>query len=83
MGGRGYVFLYIWFPFLHLSEYIWGRHGHDRNVVVGFTLLPVQSVPIITEVVSSNPVHGEVYLLQHFVIKFVSELQQVRGFLRQ
>ena len=26
--------------------------------------LPVQSVPIITKVVSSNPVHGEVYLQQ-------------------
>jgi hypothetical protein len=31
--------------------------------------LPVQSVPIITNVVSSNPVHGEVYLIQPYVIK--------------
>ena len=28
-------------------------------------LLPMQSVPITTEVVSSNPTHGEVYLIQH------------------
>jgi hypothetical protein len=41
----------------------------------------VQSVPSTTKVVSSNPVHGEVYLIQHYVIKFVSDLQQVGGFL--
>ena len=34
--------------------------------------LPVQSVPITTKVVSSNPVHGELYSIQHYVIKFVS-----------
>jgi len=28
-------------------------------------------VPITTEVVSLNPTHGEVYLIQHYVIKFV------------
>ena len=42
----------------------------------------VQSVPITTKVVSSNPVHGEVYSIQHYVIKFVSELRQAGGFLR-
>ena len=31
---------------------------------------------------SSNPVHGEVYSIQHYVIKFVSDLRQVGGFLR-
>ena len=44
-------------------------------------LQTVQSVPITTKVVSSNPVHGEVDLIQHYVIKVVSELQQVGGFL--
>ena len=34
--------------------------------------IPVQSVPITTKVVSSNPVYGEVYSIQHYVIKFVS-----------
>ena len=33
-------------------------------------------------VVSSNPAHGEVYSRQHYIIKFVSDLQQVGGFLR-
>jgi hypothetical protein len=40
----------------------------------------VQSVPITTKVVSSNFVHGEVYWIQHYVIKFVSDLRQVGGF---
>jgi len=44
--------------------------------------LPVQSVPITTKVVSSNPVHGEVYSIQHYVIKFVIELRQVGGYLQ-
>jgi len=44
--------------------------------------LPVQSVPITTKVVSSNPAHGEVYSIHHYVIKCVSYLQQVSGFLR-
>jgi len=36
--------------------------------------LHVQSVPNITKVVSSNTVHGEVYSIQHYVIKFVIDL---------
>jgi hypothetical protein len=32
--------------------------------------------------VSSYPVHGEVYSIQHYVIKFVSDLWQVVGFLQ-
>ena len=39
--------------------------------------LPVQSVPITTKVVSSNPVHGEVYLIQHYVVKFVNDLSMI------
>jgi hypothetical protein len=42
----------------------------------------MQSVPITTKVVSTNPSHGEVYSIQHYVIKFVSDLQQVGGHLR-
>jgi hypothetical protein len=39
-------------------------------------------VPIAIKVVSSNPVHGEVYLIQHYVIKFVIDLRQASGFRR-
>ena len=42
----------------------------------------MQSVLIITYVVSSNPAHDEVYSIQHYVIKFAKDLQQVVGFLR-
>jgi len=38
--------------------------------------LPIQSVPITINVVSLNPV----YSMQHYVIKFVSDLRQVGGF---
>ena len=44
--------------------------------------LPMQSVPITTNVVGSNSTHGEVHLIQHYVIKFVSDLRQISGFLR-
>ena len=40
--------------------------------------LPIQSVPIANKVVSSNPTRA----IQHYVIKFVSDLRQVGGFLR-
>ena len=43
-------------------------------------LLPVQSVAITIIVVSSNSTHGRVYPIQHYVIKFVSDLRQVGGF---
>jgi hypothetical protein len=49
--------------------------------VVGFTTTHTIR-PITTKVVSSNPVHGEAYSIQHYVIKFVSDLRQVSGFLR-
>ena len=44
--------------------------------------LPMQSVPITTTVVSSNPAHGKVYSIQFYVIKFVRDLWQISGFLR-
>jgi hypothetical protein len=52
-------------------------------VVIGWELdlqLPVQSVPITTEVVSLNPTHGKVYLIQNYVIQFVRDLQTSRWF---
>jgi hypothetical protein len=53
--------------------------AHRDRMVVGFTT--VQSVPITIQVVNSNPVYGEMYSIQHYVIKLVSDLQQVGGFL--
>ena len=45
-------------------------------------VLHVQLVPITIKVLSLNPIHGEVYSIQHYVIKFVSDFLQVAGFLR-
>ena len=42
----------------------------------------MQSVPITTKVVSSNSIHGVVYSMQHYVIKFDIDLRQVGDFLR-
>ena len=37
-------------------------------------------MPITTNVLSSNTAHGEVYSIQHYVIKFVSDLRHAGGF---
>jgi hypothetical protein len=42
----------------------------------------MQSVPITINVASSNPPSWRGILVQHYVIKFVSDLWQVRGFLQ-
>jgi hypothetical protein len=39
--------------------------------------------PTITDLNNPNRPSGEVYSIQHYVIKFVSDLQQVDGFLHQ
>ena len=31
---------------------------------------------------TTHPTHGEVYLIRHYVVKFISDLRQVDGFLR-
>ena len=52
-------------------------------VVIAWELdlqLPIYSVPIPTKAVSSNPVLCKVFLI-HCVMKFVSDLRQVGGFL--
>ena len=53
----------------------------DRIVPVDLQLT-IQTVTIITYVVSSNPAYGELYSLQLHVIKFVSDLLEVDGFLQ-
>ena len=35
---------------------------------------PMQLAPITTKVVSLNPAYGEVYSIQHYMIKFISDL---------
>jgi len=45
-------------------------------------LAKMESVSITTKVVSSNSVHGKLYSIQHYVIKFISDLRQICCFRR-
>ena len=76
-----YTQLYTYF---HSINYIFFLDGPVVVVIVLYLYLqlPVQSVPTTTKALSSNPAHGEVYSIQHYVIKFISKLPQVGGFLR-
>ena len=53
----------------------------DFHVIKIYTFYLLESVPITTKVVSSNPAHGEVYSIQHDGIKLVSDLRRSGGFL--
>jgi hypothetical protein len=50
------------------------RHGRE-HMVDGFTTTCAK-VPNTTNIVSLNPTHGEVYSIQHYVIKYVSDFCQ-------
>ena len=54
--------------------------GCRDHMVVGFTTT-YELVSITTKVVSLNPAHGKVYSIQQYVIRFVSDLRQIIGFL--
>ena len=68
------IYIYMYYIFNYVSSE-WYRDclGHDL-IVGGFTTICAISA-IATKV-------GEVYSLQLYVIKFVSDLRQVSGFLR-
>jgi hypothetical protein len=61
-------------------------NGHSQSTHIPFWLdlhLPVQPfLSITTKVVSSIPAHSEVHPIQHYVIKFVGDLQEFCGFLK-
>jgi len=69
---------------MHVPSLNYTRNAFDTGVVIidiAWYLdlqLPIQLVQITTDVVSS----GDVYSIQHYVIKFVSYLLQILGFLR-
>jgi hypothetical protein len=62
------------------NSFLRGCRGHD-HMVVGFTATYAISA-YHPKVVSLNPAHGEMYSIQHYVIKFISNLWQVGGFHR-
>jgi hypothetical protein len=61
-----YIYIYIYSPVSVIRSvktfpyHSGGSRGHDR-MVVGFTTMPMQSVPITTDVVNSNLNQGEMY----------------------
>ena len=83
-----FLFLWVFYWFWNCSDslvflftillYFWAVMA----VIVWYLdqQLSVQSVPITTNVVSSNSVHYDVYSI-HYVIKLISDWRQVGGFL--
>jgi hypothetical protein len=67
------LYIHVFILLLYNSLYFRDRRDHDH----------MQSVPITTKVVSSNPAHDKLYLIQHYVIKVVSDLWQVAGLRHQ
>jgi hypothetical protein len=49
-----------------------GRHGRGRDHMVLDLQLLMQSVPLTTNIVSSNSAHGKVYSIQHYVSQWFS-----------
>jgi hypothetical protein len=62
----------------HIAEM--GRRGRDRMVVGFKTTCAIGAYHHLS--CEFEPVHGKVHSIQHYVIKFVSDLGQVGGFLR-
>ena len=63
------IYIFSTTSILHklIHQWTWGQCGRDC-MVVGLQLA-VQSVLFTTKVAILNPVHGKVYLIQHYVIK--------------
>ena len=59
---------FLVYLFIHSLTFITrgDRPGGDR-MVIGFTATCTISAGITTDVVGSNPTHGEVYAIQHYM----------------
>jgi len=68
-------------PPMRFSLRIGGRSGRDR-VVFGFTTTYAISCRSPITLWVRIPLMALVYSIQHYVIKFVSDLRQIGGFLR-
>ena len=54
--------------------------GNDQTLIGAFVIVWWLDLQLPRQVESSNPTYGEVYSIQFYVIKFVSNLRQVIGF---
>jgi len=66
------------YTLIKITSLYWGRRGRDR-IVVGFKTTYAISA---TKIASVNPVHGVMYSIHYYMIKFVSDLRQVDDFFR-
>jgi hypothetical protein len=76
-----YTFYYTFvddnnFDRIHTYEVLRYQYPLDNNAKV-ILLLPL--LPISTKLLNLNPAHGEVNLIQHYVIKCVSDFRYVGG----
>ena len=79
---RTYPWYFEPYPsFTHCQVAIYTSVHKTMIVTVSQLHLPMHVIPIIAQEVSFTLVHGEVYSIQLYVIKFVTELWQVGGFL--
>ena len=77
------IFLFLYKRKLFERIMAWKvRCGHDRMVIILDLQLPVQSVPNHHLCCEFKSCSGEVYLIQHYMIKFVRDLRHVGGLLR-
>ena len=70
--------MYIYLILQFIASYLKLERGRRGRMVVGFTATYMQSVPITTNVVRSNPTQT----IQQYVIKFISDLRHFDDFLR-
>jgi len=70
----------IWLFIHSVFSENWVCRGHDRMVVGFITAYAISAYHHLHCEFESRS--GEVYWIQHYVIKFVSDLWQVGGFLR-
>ena len=85
-GSGIYIFTFFTLVVLEFHNFMWRYQEQMGAVMVKIVRkldwqLPVQSMPINTKVMSLNPAHDEVYSIQLYVIKFVSDLLKFSGFL--
>ena len=66
-------------PWYIIYYHLGGPRGRDQMVAVFITTYAISAY--LHKCCEFEPRSGEVYSMQHYLIKFVSDLRQVSGFL--
>jgi hypothetical protein len=79
---RDVVFVWLWLYGSCIYNYICNQYLSPlRFMVFNATFNKISVISWWVKLWVSNPTHGEVYSIQHYMIKFISDLGQVCGFL--